>query len=258
MQHWVSQHGPRWAHLLSWAGWMPGTRAEHPHGLPSASKCFKMSFWDKSNQKVDSQNDSGDSVSAKWEAAPTFLPRLLSRDIARTKLGHQASSIPLLLETTFAGECAEICGNKDWERGVLWGATPTKQPREGALCVTPTARHGCALSHRRARAAREPNPGCPSASSHCSSGMGSRSLCHPENQKSQQDGHQQPRAACCALPSVAAGWFPEPRPDLEQPEPSTHHFKTKTPTSEVRALSFWVTMETRPLQRAGKHCGFAP
>lgn len=121
--------------------------------------------------------------------------------------------------------------------------------------MTPTARHGCALSHHQAQAAREPSPGCPSASSCCSSGTGSHSLCHPENQKSQRDGHQQPRAACCALPSMAAGWFPELRPGFE---PSTHHFTTKTPTSEVRALSFWVTMEIEPLQRAGKHCGFAP
>lgn len=119
------------------------------------------------------------------------------------------------------------------------GVPPQRSSRgKERFVVTPTAHHGCALSHCRAQAAREPSPGCPSASSHCGSRTGSRSLCHPENQKSQRDGHQQPRAECCTLPSVAAGWFPEPRPGLEQPKPSTHHFTTKTPTSEVRALSF--------------------
>lgn len=63
---------------------------------------------------------------------------------------------------------------------------------------------------------------------------------------------------CFALPSLAQRWFPEVSSNSKKPTQTKHIIsQTKTPAgagSPAQALSLRVSMETRPLQRAGKGC----
>lgn len=85
---------------------------------------------------------------------PTFLPWLLSFDIAWTKTG-QASNSPILPEPSFAEEHREIPGNEDWERWPLWDIPLPQETAQGISdCYDTGISHSYALSHPQ-RAARE-------------------------------------------------------------------------------------------------------